>query len=148
MRSTIALMLLCATLVRAETVGGPQGGRLLDNDPPRAEFFVNAERRVEVRFYDAGLNVVAPGEQAVTVLADAPSGKVTWDLVREGDALVSAAALPEGDGYTIVVQIRATPGAKPRNFRIVYHAALCGECRRAEYACSCDHAGEDSGHAH
>jgi hypothetical protein len=52
---------------------------------------------------------------------------------------VSKTALPAGEPYRVVVQVRATPDAKPQNFRLDLNLALCGECQRAEYACTCDH---------
>lgn len=149
MKKWLCMMMLLAVSVQAEIIGGPQGGKLLDNEEPRAEFFVNAERKVEIRFYDADLNVVVPGQQVVNVIAEAPADKVKLSFAVVGDALVSSEALPEGDGYTIVVQIKLAPEAKNQNFRITYHAETCGECGRAEYACTCDHAGEEEqGHGH
>lgn len=149
MKKWMTLMALLAATVQAGVVGGPRGGKLLDHTTPRAEFFVNAERKVEVRFYDAALKVVPPGEQVVNIIAEAPSGKARLSMQRAGDALISAEALPEGDGYLIVVQIKADPAGKTQNFRITYHAELCGECQRAEYACTCEHAGDgEDGHAH
>lgn len=144
------MMLSLAVSVKAEIVGGPTGGKLLDNDAPRAEFFVNAERKVEVRFYDADLKVVTPVAHTVNVIANAPSGKATLSLAPLGDALVSTEALPEGDGYTIIVQIKATPDGKSQNFRITYAAEVCPNCHRAEYACVCEAGGGDNheGHGH
>ncbi|HMP75332.1 MAG TPA: hypothetical protein PKE12_03450 [Kiritimatiellia bacterium] len=149
MKWLMILMLVGAMTAQAATVAGPKGGKLLENDAPRAEFFVNADRKVEVRFYDADLRLLAPAEQRVTVIAEAPTGKTQLALVKEGDALVSATPLPEGDGYRIVVRIQSAPEARTQNFRITYHAEQCGGCNLAEYACTCDHAGEDHhGHAH
>ena len=149
MKKWMTLMALLAGTVQAGVVGGPRGGKLLDNPAPRAEFFVNADRKVEVRFYDTELNLVPPGEQVVNVIAEAPSGRVRLNLQRSGEALTSVETLPAGDGYLIVVQIKENPAGKTQNFRITYHAELCGECQRAEYACICEHAAEGGhGHAH
>lgn len=59
-------------------------------------------------------------------------------LNRTDPGFVSAAALPEGEPYRVVVQVRATPEAKPRNFRIDLNLATCDECKHAEYACICE----------
>ena len=88
---------------------------------------------------DICLEPVAPGEQAVTVIADAKGGKATLEFEKKGDALVSKTKLPEGDGYNVVVQIKAKTDAKPQNFRLKYDTGTCGECKRAEYACTCGH---------
>jgi len=149
MKKWLCMLTWLAVSVQAEIVGGPQGGKLLDNEAPRAEFFVNAERKVEIRFYDAEMKVVTPDRQIVSIIAAAPSGKTMMNLQSAGDALVSAEALPEGDGYIIVIQIKASPESRIQNFRLLYHAENCGGCNRAEYACTCDHAGEEGhGHAH
>lgn len=134
--------LLCAglfTATAAEKVqAGPKGGRLLEKTTPRAEFFVEKDRTVSITFYDASMKPVAPAEQTVTAVADAKGGKQKLEFEKKGDSLVSKTALPEGDGYTVVVQLAAKPGAKPQNFRIKYDAHTCGGCKRVEYACTCD----------
>jgi hypothetical protein len=58
---------------------------------------------------------------------------------RGPTGFVSKTTLPAGEPYRVVVQVRATPDAKPQNFRLDLNLALCGECQRAEYACTCDH---------
>ena len=120
-------------------IGGPKGGRLLENQAPRAEFFVQKDRTVTITFYDAVLKALPPGEQVVTAVAEPKNGKVKMEFEKKGDTLVSKTPLPEGDGYNIVVQIKARPDAKPQNFRIKYDIGTCGECKRPEYACTCGH---------
>lgn len=145
----LMVALACVASAGAETVGGPRGGRLLEGAGTRAEFLVNTNRNIEIRFYDAALAPVAPGEQVAGATAETPSGKVPLEFARAGDALVSTAALPEDDGYQVVVWIAPAPGAKARTFRIPLRLETCGECNRAEYACICDHAGGDArGHSH
>jgi hypothetical protein len=77
-------------------------------------------------------------ELAVTVVADTRDGKQTIEFEKKGEVLVSKAKLPEGDGYGIVVQLRARPDAKPQNLRFKLETHVCGGCHRAEYACTCD----------
>ena len=74
----------------------------------------------------------------VTAIADAKSGKATLQFEKKGDSLVSKTKLPEGDGYNVVVQFKQTADAKPVNLRFKLDLATCGECKRAEYACTCD----------
>jgi hypothetical protein len=119
---------------------GPKGGKILETRPLHAEFFVQPDKKVSVTFYDESMKPVAPEEQVVKVIAEAPSGRITLDFEKTRDAFTSIEALPKGDGYRLVVQIRQTPDAKPQNFRIDYHAEICGECKHPEYACICpDH---------
>ena len=117
---------------------GPKGGRLLENESPRAEFFVETNTTVTITFYDNDLNPVSPGEQVVTAIAEAKGGKVKIEFEKKGDALVSKLPLPEGNDYNVVVQLRSKADAKPQNFRIKYNMTPCGKCKRPEYACICD----------
>jgi hypothetical protein len=117
---------------------------MLDSKPARAEFFVNKERKVEITFYDAGMKPAPLADQAVEVRV----GKDVFQLERRGDSLVSANPLPAGHELLIVVRITAKPGDKPQNFRVPFHDGVCGGCQLAEYACTCDHHGEEAGGHH
>lgn len=128
-----------ATLTRAESpAGGPKGGRLLESTPLKAEFHVDESRKAEVIFYDAGMNAVSPGEATVAITAEPASGRMPVEVVKTPHGFASTVALPEGGPYRVVVQVRASPGARPQNFRIDLNLGLCGECNRAEYACICE----------
>jgi hypothetical protein len=146
MKKLIQSILMSAIILAALTawsadkiVGGPKGGRLLENKAPRAEFFVEKDRTVTVTFYDAALEPVSPTEQVVSAIAEPTSGKVKLEFEKKGDALVSKTPLPEGDGYNVVMQIKTKADSKPQNFRIKYDTGICGECKRSEYACICGH---------
>jgi hypothetical protein len=38
----------------------------------------------------------------------------------------------------VVVQTRASAEAKPKNFRVDLNLEMCGECKKKEYACTCE----------
>lgn len=137
--------ILCAGLL---TVGAadkhkhlapPKGGKLLEKTEPHAEFVVEKDRSVTVNFYNEEMKHVAATTQSITAMADAKSGKAKLEFEKKGDSLVSTTKLPEGDGYNVVVQFKQTTDAKPQNFRFKLDMHTCGECKRAEYACICDH---------
>lgn len=133
-----AALLLGWGLNAAEDVeAGPRGGRLLQTDAPRPEFFVEKDRTVSIAFYDATQKQVPAGGQSVTAIAEAPDGRKKLEFEKKGDLLVSKSPLPEGNGYTVVVQYRPSAEARPRNFRIPLDLVTCGGCNRAEYACTC-----------
>jgi hypothetical protein len=137
--TTVLLAGLCAAIAADKKhLGGPKGGRLLEKTEPRAEFYVEKDRTVTITFYDSELKPVTATAQAVTVIADATSGKAKIEFEKQGDMLVSKTKLPEGDGYNLVVQFRQTADAKPQNFRFKLETHACGGCKRAEYACTCD----------
>ena len=127
-----------ATLRAEKTVGGPAGGRLLETEPARAEFVVTAERKAEIRFYDAALKPTVPATQVVTITAEPAAGRVKLELEKTEFGFVSKEPLPGGALYRVVIQVRATAEAKPQNFRIDLNLGNCAGCSRAEFACTCE----------
>jgi hypothetical protein len=134
----LAALAGASLLHAAKITGGPKGGHLLDAEPLKAEFFVTDDRKVEVTFYDAALKPVAPTDQVVAVTAEPAGGRTAMELERTATGFLSKAPLPAGEPYRVVVQVRASAGAKPRNFRIGLVLSTCGECQRKEYACVCE----------
>lgn len=140
---TLALV-LCAGLLAApaaetKSTGGPKGGRILAKTTPKAEFYVQKDRTVIIAFYDAAMKPVAAASQSVIVIAGAQDHKARLEFEKKGDVLASKGTLPEGDGYQVVVQFKETAQSKPQNYRFKLDLHTCGECKRAEYACTCDH---------
>lgn len=140
------VILLCAGLVALHAGEGhghahkaaPQGGRLLDKTKPHAEFVVENDRIVTIHFYDDEMKPVSATTQSVKVIVNAKE-KVTLEFEKKGKSLVSTTKLPEGDGYSAVVQFRQEADAKPVNLRFKLDLHKCGGCRLAEYACTCGH---------
>lgn len=136
---TVAVLSSFVSLQAAEKItAGPNGGRLLDTAPQKAEFLVNKDRKIEVTFYDAALKPVAPGDQVIAVTAEPKSGRAKLDLEKTASGFVSKTALPEGEPYRVVVQVKSSADAKPQNFRVDLNLSKCGECKLAEYACTCE----------
>lgn len=136
---SLAAALCAAAVVHAEKiVGGPQGGRLLETEPARAEFVVNSERKAEILFYDVALQPTAPTTQVVSVTAEPAAGRVKLEVVKTDFGFATKEPLPAGEPYRVVVQVRANAEAKPQNFRVDLNLGHCGGCNRAEYACTCE----------
>lgn len=139
----MSVMVLCSsvtTMLSAseKIVAGPKGGRLLDTTP-KTEFFVTPERKVEITFYDAAEKPVDPGSKVAALNAETSGGRQVVELVKTETGFVSKSALPAGVPYRVVLQLRDSPEAKPRNFRIDLDLANCAECNLQEYACTCGH---------
>ncbi len=135
-----AVVCLCTAAPRSkENPAGPNGGRLITNVAPHAEFFVTADRNVRITFVGEDGKAVAPADQVVTVTAGERSAPTKLAFKRDGDALVSDGVLPEGDQYPTVVVIQAAPGEKNVYARFNLNLAVCGGCQKQEYACICDH---------
>lgn len=142
---TIATSLLVAATLTASAfaaekiVLSPKGGRLLETEGQKTEFFVTKDRKVEINFYDAASKPVAPAAQVVTVTAEPKSGRTKVDLEKTATGYVSKTTLPESkEPYRVVVQVKPTPDGKPQNFRVDLNLETCGECKHPEYACTCD----------
>lgn len=137
----VALGFACLTALAAEKPAqpaGPNGGRILKTEP-RAEFFITKERKVQITFLDAANKPVAPAEQVVTVTAGERASPVTMKFAKAGagPALVSDVALPAGNDVPAVIQIKASAAAKTTTDRFNVDLSICGECKKAEYACVC-----------
>jgi hypothetical protein len=118
---------------------GPTGGKLITEVEPHAEFFVNKDQKIEIRFVDDDNKVVAPGEQTVTVTLGDRKSPTKLTFTKDGDKLVSDQAIPEGKKLPTVVQIKAKKGAKSVTEKFNLDLSTCSECKHAEYACTCDH---------
>ncbi|MDZ4743523.1 MAG: hypothetical protein SGI98_08925 [Verrucomicrobiota bacterium] len=126
-------------------VAGPSGGKILETNLGYIEFYVQPDRKIRMTLLDEQMKAVPAGALVVSASAETKTGKVALEFERSGDFIISKTALPEGNGYRIVLQIRKDASAKPQNLRIDFNSEICGGCKLAEYACICDHAG--SGHS-
>ena len=117
---------------------GPRKGRVLELEGQNAEFFVEKDRTISIAFYDTAMKAQPAAIQIVSATAEAPTGKVKLEFEKKGEMLVSKAPLPEGEHYTIVVQVKTAAEAKSKNFRIPLDLSVCKGCSHAEYACICD----------
>jgi hypothetical protein len=143
MKTLLNILLALAVAVSpafadAKVKAGPRKGRVLEMGAKNAEFLVEKDRTVSIAFYDAAMKSQAPISEVVAATAEAPSGKAKLEFEKKGNLLVSKTALPAGENYTVVVQVKATAEAKPKNFRIPLNLSICKPCGNAEYACTCD----------
>ncbi|HEY1080825.1 MAG TPA: hypothetical protein VGE29_01100 [Prosthecobacter sp.] len=138
--NTLAVLALAITPAFADksVKAGPRHGRVLEMAGQNAEFFVEKDRSISIAFYDPTMKAQPAAAQVVTATAEAPSGKTKLEFEKKGSLLVSKAPLPAGEGYTVVVQVKAGADTKPKNFRIPLVLHICKGCSNAEYACTCD----------
>ncbi|SKB01819.1 hypothetical protein SAMN02745166_03470 [Prosthecobacter debontii] len=122
-----------------EAKAGPNGGKLITEVEPHVEFFVNADKKIEIRFVDDDNKVVAPAEQVIAVTLGDRSAPTKLAFTKDGDKLVSDKTIPEGSDIPTVVQIRAKEGAKAVTEKFNLNLAQCPTCKNKEYACTCAH---------
>lgn len=118
---------------------GPTGGKLITDVEPHVEFFVNADKKVEIRFVDDDNKVVAPAGQVISVTLGDRSAPTKLSFTKDGDKLISDKSIPEGADLPTVVQVRAKEGAKPVTEKFNLNLAQCPSCKNKEYACTCEH---------
>ncbi len=125
-----------------ENKAGPTGGRLITEVEPHVEFFVNKDKKVEIRFINDEMKVVAPGAQVISVTVGDRSAPTKLSFTKDGDKLVSDKTVPEGNDLPTVVQIREKAGAKAVNEKFNLNLDQCPTCKNKEYACTCAHGDE------
>lgn len=136
----IALVIASLTFAHAaEKLKAPNNGRTINTVTPHAEFLVNPEKKLEVRFLDAAGKVIAPAAQVVTVTMGERAAPTKLIFTQDGDKLVSDKVIPEGKELPVVLQIKTTPDAKAVSAKFNLNMAKCPTCLNAEYACTCDH---------
>ena len=119
----------------AKPAADVQPGRRLEAPGLRAQFVIQSDRKASVSFVDEAGKPVARGERAVTLKVDGKDVAMEPQL----NGFITKDPLQPKEPAPIVVQIRASAVAKPTNFRLTLNTALCGECKRQEYGCTCAH---------
>jgi hypothetical protein len=134
--------------IAAEKIKAPNNGRIIDSVEPHAEFVVNKDKKIEIRFLDDTGKVIAPAAQTVSVMMGDRSAPTKLAFTKDGDKLVSDKAVAEGESLPVVLTIKTTPDAKSVTAKFNLNMSTCPECKLIEYACACDHAKTGTGHDH
>lgn len=127
---------------------GPTGGRVLTKFEPHAEFFINKDQKVEIRFLDEDLKVIAPAEQVISVTLGERSKPTKLSFTKTDNVFTSDSQIPEGKVLPTVIQIREKAGAKATTERFNLNLNECPECKHLEYVCTCEHDHDDHDHKH
>jgi hypothetical protein len=145
----IALCLLAfgSAFGAEEKVTAPNGGRLIDTVKPNAEFLINKDRKIEIRFLEDG-KVIEPATQVVTVTMGDRAKPTKLTFEKDGDKFISDKEIPKGKDHPVVLQIKPTPDAKVVTTKFTLNLAQCPTCQNAEYACVCSHEVKEHGHTH
>jgi hypothetical protein len=143
-----ALVVSFAFATAAEKIKAPNGGRIIANVEPHAEFLVTQDKKIEIRFLDAAGKVIAPAAQVVTVTMGDRSAPTKLAFTQDGDKLVSDKVVAEGKSLPLVLQIKVTPDAKSVSEKFNLNLSPCPDCKVPEYACSCHGGDEKSSEGH
>lgn len=136
----VGLSVSVSSAVAHESIDtGPNGGRILAGVKPSTELFVTKDRKVQITFLGEDNKAVAPTTQVVTVTAGDRAAPTRLTFVKQGDVLISETALPAGNEFPTVVQVKQTPEAKAAVAKFNLNLEICEECSKPEYACICKH---------
>lgn len=124
--------------VHAKKEAGPNGGRIIESTEPHCEFYVTADRMVQISFLDDAGNLVKP-PYSVTLIGGSRGHPTRLSFEIENDVLVSNQPLPEADIIPVVVQFEDLTSAKKLRERFNVRFDDCPTCEYKEYACICDH---------
>lgn len=124
---------------KEKKITAPNGGRIITAVEPHAEFLVTKDRKVQITFLGEDGKAIVPVGQVVTVTAGERSSPTKLTFAKSGNVLVSDAALPAGNDFPTVVQIKATADAKAVTEKFNLNLSNCPACKFAEYACTCAH---------
>ena len=109
---------------------------MLNHPDPRAEFFVTADRKVQITFLDNQGQPISPAGQTVVVTSGRRSAPTQLTFSQVGDVLLSDVAVPAGRRVPTVVQI-TSPEGKTAIERLNVNLTVCSGCDNPEYACIC-----------
>lgn len=123
----------------AHVKAGPHKGRMIESVSPAAEFVVLDDRKVQIHFYDANMQAVAPSTQQVVVVTGDRATPVELSFVAQGSTLISEQALPAGENFPTTVAIKADANAKHVLEKFTLNLSDCSKCDNKEYSCECHH---------
>jgi hypothetical protein len=146
--ATIAALVASLTFATAADFKAPNQGRIIETVEPHAEFVVNKDKKIEIRFLDDTGKVIAPAEQTASVVMGDRSAPTKLAFTKDGDKLVSDKAVAEGESLPVVLTIKTTPEAKSVIEKFNLAMGNCPPCGNAEYACTCDKEKGHEGHDH
>ena len=126
---------------------GPNGGRLITSVEPHLEFFVTEEGFVQITFLNDRNEVVAPSEQAVSLVGGDRQNPLRLRFAKKGNVLLSTESFPEGNNLPIILSIKTDKKSKTVREKFNLNLSDCPTCDYNEYSCTCAH-GEDEHEEH
>ena len=131
----------------AHAIKAPNGGRILHEIVPHAEFFITKERRVQITFVDDEGKALkdAATLKAIGGKLTAPT-KFTFKKTEHG--FLSEETLPDGKMVPIMLMFKDSEGKAAKRIKFNVNLSECPTCDYLEYACTCDHGDDHEGHDH
>ncbi|MGJ8697317.1 MAG: hypothetical protein ACSHYF_13450 [Verrucomicrobiaceae bacterium] len=130
----------------AHQIKAPNGGRIIHDVEPHAEFFITKDRKVQITFVDDDGKGIA-SDQTVKAIGGERAKPTKFTFAKTPTGFLSNEKLPEGNLVPIVLTFSHDGANKRIKFNV--NMADCPTCDHLEYACTCDHDHDDhEGHDH
>jgi hypothetical protein len=94
----------------AKKTPGPNGGRILTDVTPNLEFLVREDRKVQIAALADG-KAIPVTTQSLTLIGGDRANPTTLEFIKDGDVLVSSNALPAGENFPVILQIKTSPNS-------------------------------------
>jgi hypothetical protein len=127
-------------------IKAPNGGRVLHDVEPHAEFFVTKDRKVQITFLNEDGKGVA-SDNTLRAIGGKRTKATRFTFEKTKNGFLSNEKLPEGKLVPIVLMFKNAKGQKS-NVKFNVNMADCPTCDFLEYACTCDHDDDHEGHDH
>jgi hypothetical protein len=122
----------------AKKTPGPNGGRILTDVTPNLEFLVREDRKIQISAL-ADAKAIPVTTQSLTLVGGDRANPTTLEFIKDGDVLVSSTALPAGENFPVILQIKTSPTSDLITQKFQLNLKDCPDCKYKEYACICDH---------
>ena len=125
----------------AKKVAGPNGGRIIAEVSPHAEFFVTKERKIQISFLDKKNQVIPVNNQKITlVCGDRTSPtRLKFKKSTDGKSFISTEKLPKGNNIPTIITFKMAPDAKKIRAKLTLNLDQYPTCKHKEYARTCAH---------
>jgi len=122
----------------AKKTPGPNGGRILTDVTPNLEFLVREDRKDQIAaLLDA--KAIPVTTQSLTLVGGYRANPTSLEFIKDGYVLVSSTALPAGENFPVILQIKTSPTSNLITQKFQLNLKDCPDCKYKEYACICDH---------
>ena len=127
-------------------IAGPNGGRIITSVEPHVEFLVTKDRKVQLTFLDDKNKAKDLTADTLKLTGGKRLSPTELSFTKSGSAYVSDKALPEGNPFPVVLQIKLEKKSKKITEKFNVDLSKCPGCAYLEYACTCDHDHDDHDH--
>lgn len=129
-----------------EAIKAPNGGRILREIEPHAEFFITKERKVQITFVN-GKGKPTKAAATLKAIGGKLSAPTKFTFVKTKHGFLSEQKLPKGQLVPIMLMFKDGKGAALPRIRFNVNMDDCPTCDFLEYACTCDHGHDHDDHA-